>query len=64
MSRASYIDPRVFDRYLSNWTISSPVIDQLADAEFGELSTQGPAEEAVLDLLEDRRESETIEKIA
>ena len=63
--RASYIDPRVFDRYQSGWTISSPVTDQLgADTEFGELSTQGPVEEAVLDLLEDRREAGTVEKIA
>jgi DNA topoisomerase IB len=62
--RASYIDPRVFDRYQSGWTIS-PTLEELgADTEFGELSTQGVVEEAVLDLLEDRRDAETIEKIA
>ena len=39
--RASYIDPRVFDRYRSGWTIE-PVMDELgAEAQFGELSTQG-----------------------
>jgi DNA topoisomerase IB len=64
VSRSSYIDPRVFDRYQSGWTIS-PVIDQLgADAEFGELSTQGVVEQAVLDLIEDRRKADTIEKVA
>ena len=62
--RSSYIDPRVFDRYQSGLTIS-PVLDDLAaDTEFGELSTQGSVEDAVLDLLEDRRDAETIEKIA
>ena len=35
-----------------------------AEAQFGELSTQGVIEEAVLDLIEDRRDAETIEKIA
>ena len=62
--RASYIDPRVFDRYQSGWTID-PVMDELgAEAQFGELSTQGVIEQAVLDLIEDRRDSDTIEKIA
>ena len=64
VSRSSYIDPRVFDRYLSGWTIA-PALDELgADAEFGELSTQGVIEQAVLDLIEDRRDADTIEKIA
>jgi DNA topoisomerase IB len=62
--RASYIDPRVFDRYRSGWTISG-VLDSLGDvAAFGEPSTQGAVEEAVLDLLEDRTDSDAVEKIA
>ena len=62
--RASYIDPRVFDRYRSGWTID-PVIEELgAEAQFGELSTQGVIEQAVLDLIEDNRKADTIEKIA
>jgi DNA topoisomerase I len=62
--RSSYIDPRVFDRYRSGWTIE-PVIDELgAEAQFGELSTQGIIEQAVLDLIEDNRKADTIEKIA
>lgn len=62
--RASYIDPRIFDRFQSGWTIEPMVEGFGADTEFGELATQGVVEEAVLDLLEDRRESDAIEKIA
>lgn len=62
--RASYIDPRVFDRYNSGWTIN-PVLDELGDVDYlGEPAFQGPVEEAVVDLLEDRRESDALEKIA
>jgi len=60
--RASYIDPRVFDRYLSGWTISLESIGE--GMEFGDLSTQGPIERAVVDLIEDRRKSPALEKIA
>ena len=62
--RASYIDPRVFDRYQSGWTIAGAIGDIGAIETFGEPSFQGPIEEAVLDLIEDRRESEAVEKIA
>ncbi|MDQ3955640.1 MAG: DNA topoisomerase IB [Actinomycetota bacterium] len=62
--RSSYIDPRVFDRFQSGWTIEPTIEVMGAEAEFGELSTQGIVEEAVLDLLEDRRGSQAIEKIA
>ena len=64
VSRASYIDPRVFDRFASKWTIQG-AIDDLGDVDvLGELSTQGAIEEAVIDLLEDRKESPALEKIA
>ena len=61
--RASYIDPRVFDRFNSGWTISGilPVIGH--DTQVGELSIHGPAEEATLDLLEDNRASDALEKV-
>lgn len=51
--RASYIDPRVFDRYRAGITIS-PALDGLAqvDAERAP-ATQGAIEQAVLNLLED-----------
>ncbi len=62
--RASYIDPRVFDRFQSGWTIA-PALETLGDgAAFGELETQQSIEEAVLDLIEDRRDSEMVEKTA
>jgi DNA topoisomerase I len=62
--RSSYIDPRVFDRYRSGWTISGALEAIGEDVSFGEPSVQGAIEEAVLDLLEDRRESDAVEKIA
>jgi DNA topoisomerase I len=52
--RASYIDPRVFDRYRSGLTIAG-ALDQLGQVdELGEPAHQGPIEEAVLDLIEEK----------
>lgn len=62
--RNSYIDPRVFDRYRSGWTIAGALEKLGEGADFGEPSVQGAVENAVLDLIEDRRESSAIEKIA
>ena len=62
--RASYIDPRVFDRYKSGWTIYGALEGLGEGAAFGEPSTQGSIEEAVLDLIEERKDSAAIEKIA
>ncbi|MDQ3878097.1 MAG: DNA topoisomerase IB [Actinomycetota bacterium] len=61
--RASYIDPRVFDRYRSGWTISGALAD-LGDVDYGEPAFQGAIEQAVLDLLANDRSSDAIEKIA
>jgi DNA topoisomerase I len=62
--RSSYIDPRVFDRFQTGWTIL-PSLEQLGeDAQFGELSTQGAIEAAVIDLIEDRQESDALERVA
>jgi DNA topoisomerase IB len=53
--RASYIDPRVFDRYHSGLTIAG-ALTQLGDVgEYGEPAHQGPVEEAVLELIEQKR---------
>jgi DNA topoisomerase-1 len=61
--RASYIDPRVFDRYQDGYTIGG-AIDQLGEgADLGQPSFQGAVEEAVLDLLEEER-TPAIEKVA
>ena len=63
VSRKSYIDPRVFDRYRSGWTISG-ALDALGEGKgFGEPSTQGPIEQAVLDLLRMNRESDALERV-
>jgi DNA topoisomerase I len=61
--RASYIDPRVFDRYQAGVTIGG-VIDELGDTEALEApASQSTVEAAVLDLLEDE-ESRALEKVA
>ena len=50
VARASYIDPRVFDRYQGGVTIAS-ALDELGDGEIGAPATHGKVEQAVLDLL-------------
>ncbi|MDQ6648553.1 MAG: DNA topoisomerase IB [Actinomycetota bacterium] len=51
--RASYIDPRVIDRYQNGETIIE-VVEDLGDGmSFGQLATHGPIELAVLGLLRD-----------
>jgi DNA topoisomerase I len=63
VARSAYIDPRVFDRYQAGVTIGG-TIDQFGETEeYGAPSTQGPIEEAVLDLLEEER-SPALEKVA
>jgi DNA topoisomerase IB len=49
--RASYIDPRVIERYQRGDTIVD-ALDQLGNTEEGSLATQGAIEEAVLQLLQ------------
>jgi DNA topoisomerase-1 len=61
--RASYIDPRVFDRFRDGVTIGG-ALEQLGDdVVFGQPSTQGAIEEAVLDLLEEEP-SAALERVA
>ena len=51
VARACYIDPRVIQLYEEGVTIA-PSLELLGEeAEYGELATQGPVEEAVLKLL-------------
>ena len=61
--RASYIDPRVIDRYNSGWIIYN-ALAELGDVDFGEPAFQGAVEEAVIELIEDHRHSDAVEKIA
>jgi DNA topoisomerase-1 len=59
--RASYIDPRVFDRYLSGWTIGGALSGD-SPLELGDPKTRRRLEAAVLDLIEEERSS-SLEKI-
>jgi DNA topoisomerase I len=61
VARASYIDPRVFDRYDGGRTISG-VFDDFAEDTGAWPDVQPKVEEAVLDLLEGDYESELVEK--
>jgi DNA topoisomerase I len=62
VARASYIDPRVFDRFDGGLTIGGVLTEIGEEGDIGSL--QGPAEEAVLDLLYEDEESDALEKVA
>lgn len=51
VARRSYIDPRVFDRYLSGWTIAG-ALEHLDDIDVTDAGDRAKLERAVLDLLE------------
>jgi DNA topoisomerase IB len=62
--RASYIDPRVFDAYRAG-LIVRPALEEAVDTAPGDLPMHHRAiEDAVLDLLDERRRAPGIEKIA
>jgi len=61
--RASYIDPRVFDRYDGGVTIAGVLAEMVAETGNWP-SLHRSVEDAVLDLLEDDRDSYAIEKVA
>ena len=54
VARASYIDPRVIERYEDGSTIASVLGDLGKDRDFGDLATRGRAETAVVRLLAGR----------
>lgn len=62
VARASYIDPRVFDRYRDGIVIAIDTVAEAPDAT----AIQGPVEEAVLDLItgESVRRSPVLERAA
>ena len=62
VARNSYIDPRVFDRFRSGWTISG-VLEDVGDVSADELSIEAHVESAVLDLLAENTASDTIERV-
>jgi DNA topoisomerase I len=63
--RASYIDPRVFDAYQGGLVIARPVLDEATDAGPGQLAIhQRKLEEAVLDLIDERKRSPALDRVA
>jgi DNA topoisomerase-1 len=61
--RASYIDPRVFDRFDGGLTIGG-VLPELAEDTGPWPDVQGAVEEAVLDLIAAEKESSVLEKVS
>ncbi len=59
VARRSYIDPRVFDRYLSGWTIGGEV-DRIGRLKGPDDRRRARLETAVLDLLHDDRSSDAV----
>jgi DNA topoisomerase IB len=60
--RASYVDPRVFDRFRDGLTIGG-ALEELGEGLGGEPAIQGAVEEAVLDLLERDLDSPAVERV-
>ena len=60
VARRAYIDPRIFDRYQSGWTIGA-AIDRIPDLDPADDRVRGRIESAVLDLLTDNTESPALE---
>jgi DNA topoisomerase IB len=63
VARRSYIDPRVFDRYLSGWTIGG-ALEDAGDLERVDEATRRELEEGVLDLLAEDTSSPALERVA
>jgi DNA topoisomerase-1 len=63
VARRSYIDPRVFDRYLSGWTIGGEV-DRIGGLKGPDDRRRARLERAVLELLDDDRASPAVERFA
>ncbi len=63
VARRSYIDPRVFDRYLSGWTIGGEV-DRLGDLRGPDDRRRARLERAVLALMDGDHDSPAVERFA
>jgi DNA topoisomerase-1 len=61
--RTSYIDPRVFDRYLSGWTIGGAIAEVEDPSDIADPHARRVVEEAVLDLITEQP-SPALEKVA
>src|SRR3954454_12134293 len=64
VARSAYIDPRVFDRFRDGYTIEPVLIDLAEEPDIGQPAIQGRVEEAVLDLINEPRGSQLVEKAA
>jgi len=64
VARASYIDPRVFDRFDSGLTIEGALPDLLSADAIGLPGVQPALEAAVIDLISNPESSEAVEKVA
>jgi DNA topoisomerase-1 len=62
--RASYIDPRLFDRFRDGITIGGVLPALVDELEADNSSLQGVVEEAVLDLIAEDVQSPALEKVA
>jgi len=62
VARRAYVDPRVFDRYLSGWTISGAVQD-IGNLAVPDEGMRSRLEDAVLDLLARDTDSPAVVKI-
>jgi DNA topoisomerase IB len=61
VARRSYIDPRVFDRYQSGWTIAG-ALERIKRLDPADDRVRARIESAVLDLLADETGSPALER--
>jgi DNA topoisomerase I len=62
VARRSYIDPRVFDRYLSGWTIAG-ALERIPEPDPADDRVRTRLERAVVDLLAENTDSPALEQI-
>ncbi len=62
VARRSYIDPRVFDRYQSGWTIHA-ALERIPELDVADDRVRTQVEKAVVDLLLEKTDAPTLEPI-
>jgi DNA topoisomerase IB len=62
VARRSYIDPRVFDRYLSGWTIAG-ALERIPELDVADDRVRTRVEQAVVDLLVEKTASSALERL-
>jgi DNA topoisomerase IB len=62
VARRSYIDPRVFDRYLSGWTIAA-ALERIPELDVADDRVRTRVERAVVDLLVENTDSPALEQV-